>query len=504
MSEEVNGRCEVLVVGAGPTGMSCALALAIRGVQPRIVDQRPGPVQQSRAMGVQARTLELYRSLGIAGEAISLGTQVSRVHLMRDGAELTTFSLAEMGQGISPYPFLLTLAQDVHEAFLLRQLEKHGVQVEWNTTCSSIRVDDDGATAQLTRGGAVQTVSSDWVVGCDGAHSVVRKTLGIGFPGGANEGLFYVADVDTDQPSTDVFASFGEDSLALLFPVRTTGTQRLIGMVPPHLSDEVGFDELRAVPEDLLGLEVRALHWFSTYRVSHRVAEHFRVGRAFLAGDACHVHSPLGGQGMNTGIGDAMNLAWKLAHVIRGRADASILDTYEQERIPFARRLIETTDAAFGPLVAESHWAELLRTVALPGAVRLLVHLPGMPATIFRTISQTRITYRDGALASGRAGGLRGGDRLPWVPYEYADNFIPLRSADWQLHVYGEPDPTVPDEAEALGLPLHRLLWTDDAHRAGLRRDHLYLVRPDGYLGLIASTMDEVRAYAARHGLKFA
>lgn len=500
---ETVSQTQVLIVGAGPTGLSCALGLARRGVMPRIVDQRPGPVQQSRAMGVQARTLELYRSLGLAGEALALGTQVRQVHLLREGHELTSFSLSEMGEGLSPYPFLLTLAQDVHEAFLLRRLEAMGITVEWGTTCSSIRPDEDAAIADLTRGGAVETVQAAWLVGCDGAHSVVRKSLGVGFPGGSNDGLFYVADVDTDQPSTDVFASFGEESFALLFPVRTTGTQRLIGMVPPHLDAQATFEQLRPTPEHLLGLKVGALHWFSTYHVSHRVAERFRVGRVFLAGDACHVHSPVGGQGMNTGIGDALNLAWKLAHVIQGRASDAVLDSYEQERIPFAERLIETTDAAFGPMSSQAHWAELLRTVALPNALRVLVHLPGVPTLIFRTISQTRITYRDGALASGRAGSLRGGDRLPWVPYEDGDNFDPLTSADWQLHVYGEPGVGVPEQAAGLALPLHRLRWTDEAHQAGLRRDHLYLVRPDGHLGLIATSMEEVRGYAERHGLVF-
>jgi hypothetical protein len=222
--------------------------------------------------------------------------------------------------------------------------------------------------------------------------------------------------------------------------------------------------------------------------VHHRVADHFAKGRAFLLGDAAHIHSPVGGQGMNTGIGDAVNLAWKLAAVLRGKSDASLLETYEPERIAFARRLVATTDEAFTVVTSSEPMARLIRLRIVPMLVPLIFAFGFVRRFMFRTVSQTTVNYRGSRLSEGRAGSIHGGDRLPWVPADSNDsendNFVPLRSMDWQAHVYGEVRPETKQLCDQRKLPLHVFAWHAKMRRSGLRRNAVYLVRPDGYVAL--------------------
>jgi hypothetical protein len=227
------------------------------------------------------------------------------------------------------------------------------------------------------------------------------------------------------------------------------------------------------------------VNWFSTYRVHHRVATRFRDRRAFLLGDAAHVHSPVGGQGMNTGIGDAVNLAWKLAAVVRGGAGDDLLATYETERIGFARRLVATTDRAFTVVTKQGPVARRVRTRLVPLIAPPIFRLASVRRFLFHTVSQIGVNYRDSPLSVGTAGGVRGGDRLPWVQIEPAkDNHDPLASLTWQVHLYGEAQRAVTEVCAELELPLHQFAWRAEMRRAGLRRGALYLVRPDGYVAL--------------------
>jgi len=261
--------------------------------------------------------------------------------------------------------------------------------------------------------------------------------------------------------------------------------QRLIGLVPPELEEraDLGFDDVRPTVERLASLRVEQVNWFSTYRVHHRVASRFRQGRAFLLGDAGHVHSPVGGQGMNTGIGDAVNLAWKLASVLKGEAAATLLDTYEPERITFARQLVATTDRAFTVVTRRGLLARLARTRLAPALFPWLLRLEPVRQLAFRTVSQIRLNYRGSALSKGIAGKLRGGDRLPWVQITpTADNFAPLAAICWQVHVYGSSETHVAKVCADRGLPLQSFPWRAAMGRVGLKHNAAYLVRPDGYI----------------------
>jgi FAD binding domain len=261
-------------------------------------------------------------------------------------------------------------------------------------------------------------------------------------------------------------------------------------------------------PIDRIGLEIDRLSWFSTYRVHHRVADRFRRGGVFLLGDAGHIHSPVGGQGMNTGLGDAMNLAWKLAAVIGGRAKEDLLDTYEPERIAFARRLVATTDRVFKAASSDGPIAEWARTQLLP---RLLPRAIGTRLgkhLLFDSLSQIGIEYRDSAWSEGRAGSIHAGDRLPWVaPLRDgdADNFTPLASVDWQAHVYGPSPPDLFAACNAHRIALHGFPFDDAAKKASLEKGTAYLVRPDGYIGAIvsgASASRDLARYLDGHGIR--
>jgi len=506
MSPETS-RSEILIVGAGPTGLVLALGLALRGVPFRIIDRNAGPGQASRAMAVQARTLEFYRQFGFADEVVQGGIRMEILHLREAGEEVARLTLGNLGEGLSPYPFVLSFTQDDHERFLTQKLQALGVSVEWNVELKEFS--DDGSTVRclLDQSGSEEVAGFAYLCGCDGASSTVRRDLKIPFSGGTYDQRFYVADVKiAGEPSSDFFINLSGRELGIMLPVHTD-SKRLIGIMPEALSNrtDVSFDDLRLDAEKLMQIQVEEVHWFSAYYVHHRVAEAFRVGRAFLLGDAGHVHSPAGGQGMNTAIGDAINLAWKLAAVMQGRAPDTILDSYEAERIDFARALVRTTDRVFRGMTDRGAGGKILRTWLMPHLLPLLSHLPRGRRTIFRTVSQTRIAYRHSPLSQGKAGLVHGGDRLPWVLANGLDNYDPLKTLDWQVHVYGELNASFISAAQTLGFAVTAFQWTVAAANAGLERNAFYLIRPDGYVALASPTQDAaiLKEFASKQNLRF-
>lgn len=493
-----------LIVGAGPTGLNLALRLRRSGASFRLVDAHGGPAEASRALVVHARTMEFYRQLGLAERLIQAGAKVDTVHMREKGAAVGSFSLRDMGEGLSPYPFALGLPQDEHERLLVAALAADGVLVEWGTRLDSLEQDEDGVNVVLSCNGQAEQARYAWVAGCDGGHSRVRTSIGVEFEGGAYDRLYYVADVRLRQPAEPgLTVALDQDDFALMLPARRGASQRLIGYVPRGQEDHPSFDGVRADAERLLGVEPASVDWFSTYRVHHRVASRFRAGRCFLLGDAGHLHSPVGGQGMNTGIGDAVNLAWKLAAVVAGDAAPALLDTYEPERLAFARQLVATTDRAFQVITDPGVIGSVFRTWVMPHLVPAATGFATGRRAMFRLLSQIRIAYPDSALSEGKAGHVAGGDRLPWVPS--IDNFAPLASLSWQVHGYGELPAPFQNAARSLGLPVHALAWSQDADRAGLKRGAAYLVRPDGYvaLAMAAPAGARLQAYAQRLGLRF-
>ena len=334
-------KTDVLIVGAGPTGLVLALWLQAQGVSVRIIDKTSAPGTTSRAMVVHARTLELYRQLGMADAVAAAGHPSRVVNMWARGKRRAQIDMRDFGGDITPYPYLLIFPQDHHESFLCDQLAARGLTIERNTELLDAKDEGDQVTATL-RGpdGKTQTCTTRFMVGADGAASTVRKGLGGKFKGGTYRSLLYVADVEVAQDmfNGNVHLSFEETDFLLVFPY------------------------------------------------------------------AAHIHSPAGGQGMNTGIGDAINLAWKLAAVVNGRGNDALLESYHAERAAFARTLIKTTDQAFNLASRKGSVFGFMRTYVVPNVAKLAFGLASARAAMFRAISQVAITYSDGPLGWARQG----------------------------------------------------------------------------------------------------
>ena len=493
MNASAHQNTDVLIVGAGPTGLVLALWLTHFGVSVRIVDQTAEPGTTSRALAVQARTLELYSQLGLADTVVARGHKALAANLWVSGRKVARIPIGEIGNDLSPFPYAVTYPQDEHERLLIERLAEAGVNVERRTALVSFEDTGDRVIARLKRAdGSEETYEASYIAGCDGARSTVRETLKIGFQGGAYQHLFYVADVEASGPVMDgeIHVGLDQTDFLAMFPLKADGRARLVGTVREEAEREhenLSYNDVSRRVVEWMRIEVERVNWFSTYRVHHRVADHFAKGRAFILGDAAHIHSPVGGQGMNTGIGDAVNLAWKLAAVLHRRASASLLDSYEPERIAFARRLVATTDRAFTGVTSRGAIARLVRLRLVPLMLPPLFKFAAVRRFMFRTVSQTTVNYRDSGLSKGRAGEVHGGDRLPWVEIDAnggVDNFAPLTSMDWQVHVYGDAAPDLKTVCDARKLPLHIFPWRHEMVRAGLHRNAIYLVRPDGYVAM--------------------
>jgi 2-polyprenyl-6-methoxyphenol hydroxylase-like FAD-dependent oxidoreductase len=495
---------DVLIVGAGPTGLMLANWLARLGVRPLIVDGKAGPTRESRALVVQARSLEAYDQLGVGAEVMARGRRVETITFWNEHERVARLGFGAAGVGLTPHPYLFALEQSQNENILYAHLRDLGGDVQWQTAFEHLTQDAEGVTAFIRLpDGTRREVRARYVCGADGTHSPVRHALAIPFEGSANDHLFYVADVIAQGAVDEGQFNFkiAAENFLLAFPIPGPNHFRLIGIVSfAHIAeDQARFED---VQEQIaaFGVQVSAVNWFSSYRVSHRVAAHFRRGHVFLAGDAAHVHSPVGAQGMNTGLLDAHNLAWKLAALLHDEAGDRLLDSYEAERRPFALALVRTTDRAFGIATNSSGIAAGLRGRLLPGLIKRLARFqkvngaqttpseakPTFLATfLFGLVSQIRIKYPQSPLSRGRAGHVRGGDRLPFVPLAEGGNFDALRDARAQLHVYGTPPPDAQTWAtEHAAIELKVFPFSRAADEAGLQADAVYLVRPDGYVSL--------------------
>jgi 2-polyprenyl-6-methoxyphenol hydroxylase-like FAD-dependent oxidoreductase len=447
-----------------PTGLVLALWLTKLGAKVRIVDKTAEPGTTSRALALQARTLELYRQLDLADAIVERGHKVPAVNLWVKGEPAARLPFETIGSDLTPYSFLQIFPQDQHERLLIERLEQLGVSVERRTELLGFTDERDRVTAHLrVPEGYEDVCEACYIAGCDGTRSIVREAIGTGYPGGTYRQIFYVADVEATGPAVDgeLHVDLDEADFLAVFPLAGDGRARLIGTVRDERADRADtlkFEDVSNRAIEHLKVDVRGVNWFSTYHVHHRVTEHSRKGRAFLLGDAAHIHSPAGGQGMNTGIGDAINLAWKLAAVLAGHAPDRLLDSYEAERIGFARRLVATTDRVFSFVTAEA-----LRTRVAPVLFPRVISFEVVREYIFRTVSQISLNYRGYPLSAGSAGHVHGGDRLPWVSIDRRDNFVTLTALAWQIHVFD---------------------WRSEHEAAGLARNALYLLRPDTYVAL--------------------
>ncbi|CEJ56991.1 hypothetical protein PMG11_05701 [Penicillium brasilianum] len=501
---------DVLIAGAGPTGLVLALWLHTQGVRIRILDQAAGPAPNSRALAVHARILELYRQLDLADELINRGYQLPATNVWVNGSHRAHINLREFGTELTPYPYLLTFPQDEHERLLEKRLNSLGIFVERKTTLQKFVDNGSSITATLACANEDEsTCEAAYIVGCDGAHSVVRHGIGANYEGGTYVPLFYIADIVAEEQDSPLFngeahLNFVDETFNLILPYVEERHVRLIGTTIPKSTEnqqtntsesqpEVTFEDVLPEIKKTTNIDIQKVNWFSTYRSHHRVAEKYRSNRAFLVGDAAHIHSPVGGQGMNTGIMDAINLAWKLATVIKQpsmtlEAKDALLDTYESERRSFALDVVGATDHGFTILTSSGFIPHLLRAWVIPYLIPLVTRFQATRTEIFRRGSQLVCCYRGSSMLNEHTQGseaVQPGDRLPWVKTERGDNYSNLRDICWQVHLYGESRVSLKEWCETKHVQLTEVEWDEKHGKAGFKKGAAYLLRPDQYIAAI-------------------
>jgi 2-polyprenyl-6-methoxyphenol hydroxylase-like FAD-dependent oxidoreductase len=496
-------RTEVVIVGAGPTGLSLACQLERHGVDFVVVEKNAGVTPYSKAIGVHARTLEIYEQLGLAREAVEQGTVAGKVRLLSGGEVRGEFDLSSVGEDMSPYPFVLMLEQSKNERLLYEYLQSRGRDVLWNAELESFSQTDAGVAAVVkTKDGTAQTIEAKYLVGCDGAKSLVRHALGLAFAGSTFERTFYVADAEVDWKfSHDALTvSLSKETFVVFFPLKGESRYRIVGVFPEEFAKDEGevlYEEIEAriKAESEIELDIHDVQWFSTYKVHTRHVSSFSQGRCFLAGDAAHVHSPAGAQGMNTGIQDAYNLAWKLALVLKGKADEKLLDTYDEERLENAKNLLRTTDRMF-QLAAGPEWLlSFVRTNVFPAVAGYLFSFESVKKFVFPLVSQIGINYRHGSLSrhNGDEGfKVRAGDRMPYFSIDGESVYARLRGPKFHLLAFTDgQSPVHTSWAEDINADLVDFqslpLGPEAVGAFGADGPFAVLLRPDNYIGYISA-----------------
>ncbi len=500
-----NVEIDVLIVGAGPTGLSLACQLARHGIDFVIVEKNESVTSYSKAIGVHARTLEIYEQIGLAQKAIAEGSVAGRVRLLAGGEVRGEADLSTIGEGMSAYPFILMLEQSKNERLLYEYLQSVEKEVRWQTELEPFSQNESGVSARVkTASGESQTINAKYLVGCDGARSPTRHALGLKFEGSTFERMFYVADTQVDWGFSHdaLHACLAKDSFVLFFPLKGEKRYRIVGVFPEEFAKHEGdvlYEEIEQHVKDntRLELDIHDVEWFSTYKVHTRHIENFCAGRCYFAGDAAHVHSPVGAQGMNTGIQDGYNLAWKLALVLKGEADERLLTTYNEERLENAKRLLQTTDRMF-QFVAGSDWfLEFLRTNVLPSVAGFMFSFDAIKKLIFPVVSQIGINYRHSSL-SRHIGDedfeVKAGDRLPYFVVDGKSVYDKLQQPKFHWLVFSDSEsesPSSQTENELLKRDLVEVhpmrLSPQLAEVFGTDKPFNLLLRPDNYIGFIST-----------------
>jgi 2-polyprenyl-6-methoxyphenol hydroxylase-like FAD-dependent oxidoreductase len=540
---------DILIVGAGPTGLALCAQLCSFGVRARIIDRGLDRAHESRALGVQARTLELLQSIELGDALVARGNPSARLMPHVEGRVVVEAELGGFAGSDTKYPFVLFVSQSETEKLLGDHLAAQGMTIERGVELVDFSPNADDVDCTLRhRGGSTEAVRVRYLVGCDGAHSTVRKGAGIAFEGDAYLQDFLLGDVEADAspdvsfiPNT-LHPFVGRHGIAIFFPLGKPATWRVIAMsgaaatartnasaADKPLTSELSLAELQTVVDGATGggVRLRDPAWLAHFHLHHRQAAHYRHGPIFLAGDAGHIHSPVGAQGMNTGIQDAWNLGWKLAMVVKGIATPRLLDSYEPERWPVGRTLLRYTDRIFSALVrslSDNAIVSWLRRNVAASVVPGVLTSSRLRAAGFRFISELGIRYRRSpAVTEGEPrlrAGPRAGDRFPDARLTLDGRMVRLQDAVvgpcLTLVLCGDGEPFDIERLSRhtsnrdgllrikhLSRCSERGALADEPGevfaRLGVEDAAQYLVRPDGYVGFRCAgrAFDALESYLA-------
>jgi len=506
---------DVLIIGAGPTGLSLACQLIRYGIDFMVVEKKEAITPYSKAIGVHARTLEIFDQIGLADAAVEQGTLAQRARLLIDGELRGELEFGDVGRGMSPFPFVLMLEQSKTERLFYDYLQNHQKDVLWKTELQNFSQDSNGVVAQVkTDDDAIQRITARYIVGCDGPRSLVRHSLGLTFEGSTFERIFYVADAQVDWQFTHdtLHVCFSPDSFVVFFPLKGEKRYRIVGVFPEEFNKDEGdilYEEIEAriKTETKLDLDIHDIEWFSTYKVHVRHVNKFNAGRGFVAGDAAHVHTPAGAQGMNTGIQDAYNVAWKLALVIRGQANEKLLETYNEERLENAKRLLKTTDRFFGFAAGTDWLMNFLRLHILPPIAEHIFSLDAVRRFAFPTISQIGITYSHSSL-SNHAGDedfqINAGDRMPYFLIDGENVFDRLNAPKFHFLAFSAQPANLNSLRPEIGGQYAAVMDFNEIPLSpavkeifGTEKDFSLVLRPDNHVGTISSdvSLEPAREY---------
>jgi 2-polyprenyl-6-methoxyphenol hydroxylase-like FAD-dependent oxidoreductase len=498
-------KTQVLIIGAGPTGLMLANQLNRFGIDFIIIDGKSGPTEQSRALAVSARSMELYQQLGLAKQVKEDSTEVTGFQIFQNGNKKAEVNLENLGNGLSDFPnFMNAFEQSKNEALLFNNLKDKKENILWNYQFQNFEEYSDFIKVNIINNITYENkiITAKYLVGCDGASSNVRKQLKFAFNGGTYENKFFVVDtqIDWNLPYNKVILAPSDYQFITFFPLKGDKKMRVIGTLPKSFKDdeEIDIEKLETIIKNVtkINLEFIERGWNSIYKLHHRSVNKFSRGNVFLAGDAAHIHSPAGGQGMNTGLQDTHNLSWKLAMVIKGYFSSNLLDTYNEERLPVAKKLLNSTDGGFTFLAGEGFIVRWIRKIFLIPIISKLLKLEKFKTFAFKKISQIDYSYNNQSLAKSftkQKLAFSSGDRLPYIENSFYEKF---KEPAFYLICITKEQVQVENK---FPYPVKMLHFNDFQNwtKFGVVDDLFMMVRPDQHIFWISDSLENNELYTS-------
>jgi 2-polyprenyl-6-methoxyphenol hydroxylase-like FAD-dependent oxidoreductase len=497
-------KTAVVIVGAGPTGLSMAAQLLRYNIDFIIIEKNEATTPLSKAVVVQARTLEIFQELGIVAKAIKEGQVTTALNLFYKGKQKAAINIAGLGDGLSPFPYALSLEQSKTEKLLVDYLSANKIEIQWKSEFTHFEQNDNGVTVYYKDSiGQVQKIEAGYLVGCDGAGSPVRHQMNLSFEGDTVPKIFYVADAKLKSAvinKNELFMFMIKKGFILFFPMEGKEHYRIVGILPEtkNVNEQLKFADIESgiIQQVLVPVEFEEILWFSSYKVHSLKANSFENGRCYIAGDAAHIHTPAGGQGMNTGIQDAYNLAWKIAYTIKEKVNTHVLKTYSSERGENAKHLLQTTDRMFDIMAGTNAFWNFIRLNIFPKIIGWIIKSAAIKKRIFPLISQTGITYSGNDLVvDSSIGKVKAGVRMPFFVFSDGKQiFDYLAEPAFKILFFGTDKKN--NSAQLTGIKIKIVSYAFEEIPAplfGRQKDFYILLRPDNHISYIGNEINKCR-----------